>query len=292
MTFDNVELSQILKMNGFITKLAIYYLVISAIAVSIPFSWPADLSAQNPPQIMSQEKKEERTKQLYIPKDNPRAIYMEGQPEPILRVEDLPSEIPGDIPHDPLTSLDRNGFLSCELSPNKTKMAFSAGTVRQWNGIYELTTKETEILSLLGEGDAGEAYWAPNSKYVAFQNREASGFATIYIADANLGKMICSLGDVGLDCSNPRWSEDSQKLQYSKMEIQMEKSAKTGEITNKSKDCIFDLGAFLAKPKLTKEEIEKERERHMKFKKEQRKARKEKKDRSESQDSLRTEPKK
>jgi len=113
--------------------------------------------------------KEKTTPKAYIKKDQPTAIYIEGNPEPVLRIEDLLKEFPPHIKHVEGAPFPDNRFNLASLSPDRQRIAFTCGYIHEWVGVCELESKKVHVITWLFDTHVKQILWSPNSKYFALR---------------------------------------------------------------------------------------------------------------------------
>ena len=179
------------------------------------------ISLTNSDPTITKVVKEKATPEAYIKTDQPTAIYIEGNPEPILRIEDLPKEFPPHIKHPEGARFPDTKFNLASLSPDAQKIAFSCGAVHNWLGVYELETKEVHVITWMFETFVDQILWSSNSNYFAFTFCFPSEECQVKIVGFRYKTgepYITSSWTSGI--RNPvsiydlRWSKDSEVLQF------------------------------------------------------------------------------
>jgi hypothetical protein len=108
------------------------------------------------------------TPEAYIKKDQLTAIYIEGNPEPVLRIEDLPKEFPPHIQHPEGARFPDNRFNLASLSADGQRIAFTCGYIHEWVGVCELESKKVHVITWLFDTHVKQILWSPNSQYFAY----------------------------------------------------------------------------------------------------------------------------
>ncbi len=125
------------------------------------------VSLTNTNQTPTEAVKTKEAPQAYINKDKPTAIYIEGNPKPVLKIEDLPKEFPPHIQHFEGDRFPDSKFIMAELSPDGRKIAFSCG-YHEWVGVYDLNGKKIHVLDWFFDTHIDQILWSPNSQLFAF----------------------------------------------------------------------------------------------------------------------------
>lgn len=167
--FKNVKFSINSKLKsqqeaGFMKRNVIYFgffvILILVILCGVSFS---DSS-----QKKTEGDKEKVTPEAYIKKDQPTAIYIKENPEPVLRIEDLPKEFPPHIQHPEGARFPDTEFNLASLSSDGQRIAFTCGGIHEWVGVYELESKTVHVITWLFDTHVKQILWSPNSKYFAY----------------------------------------------------------------------------------------------------------------------------
>lgn len=145
-------------------RIIIYLGIFVVFAVFLIF----EISFIHAGRIVTIENEEKVAQEAYINKDQPTAIYIKGNPEPLLRIEDLPKEFPAHIQHPEGARFPDTRFNLAFLSPDAKRIAFSCGAVHNWVGVYELESKKVHVFTWLFDTHVKQILWSPNSKYFAY----------------------------------------------------------------------------------------------------------------------------
>ena len=119
--------------------------------------------------------------EAYIKKDQPTAIYIEGNPEPVLRIEDLPTEFPPHIQHPEGARFPDTKFNLASLSSDGQRIAFSCGVVHNWVGVYELKSKKVHVITWVFDTPIDQILWSPNSQFFVYTLCGSSGNCEVNI---------------------------------------------------------------------------------------------------------------
>lgn len=171
--------------------------------------------------IVTEKVKEKVTPEAYIKKDEPTAIYIEGNPEPVLRIEDLPKQFPPHIQHPEGARFPDTRFNLASLSPDAQRIAFSCGAVHNWVGLYELKSKKIHVVTWLFDTPIDEILWSSNSKYFAYTFGPPSGGRVVAITafyEKTQEPYMSNSWFSGIRnpvlISDLRWSKDGESLQF------------------------------------------------------------------------------
>ncbi|MGB2697457.1 MAG: hypothetical protein WBD28_06305, partial [Candidatus Zixiibacteriota bacterium] len=171
--------------------------------------------------IVTIENEKKATPEAYIKKDQPTAIYIEGNPEPVLRIEDLPKEFPPHIQHPEGARLSDTKFNLAFLSLDAQKIAFSCGYIHEWIGVYELESKKVHVIDWLFDTPVDHILWSPNSQYFVYtlcgpsENCEVNiiGFKERTTEPYRTSSWHSGVGN-SVSIYDLRWSENSETLQF------------------------------------------------------------------------------
>ncbi len=171
--------------------------------------------------IVTEKVKEKVTPEAYIKKDEPTAIYIEGNPDPVLKIEDLPKQFPPHIQHPKGARFPDTRFNLVSLSPDAQRIAFSCGLVHNWVGLYELNSKKIDVITWLFDTPIDQILWSPNSKHFAFTFGAPSGACIVEIIgfkQKNKEPYRTNIWSSGIRnpvlISDLRWSKDGESLQF------------------------------------------------------------------------------
>jgi len=178
------------------------------------------VSLTNTNEQATEADKQKAAPKALINKDRPTAIYIEGNPEPVLRIEDLPKEFPPHIQHPEGARLPDSKFIIAELSSDGQKIAFSCG-YHEWVGVCELSSKKIHVIDWFFDTHIDQILWSPNSQYFAFTYGSPSdecrvdiiGFREKTNESYYTNYWSSGVGNPVL-ISNLKWSTDVTTLQF------------------------------------------------------------------------------
>jgi len=192
------------------------------------------VSLTNTNQSPTEGIKVKETPKAYVNKDKPTAIFIEGNPEPVLKIEDLPKEFPSHIKHPEGARFPDSRFILAELSPDGQKISFSSG-YHEWVGVYDRNGKKIHVLDWFFDTHIEQILWSPNSQYFAFTYGSPSDECRVEIVGFKVktnepyytNSWSSGIGNPVL-ISNVEWSTDGTTLQFDTRKFGMqEDSVKT-----------------------------------------------------------------
>ena len=209
-------------------KRNLIYLVCFIVLVSIVI---CGISLTNSNLPATEEVKEKATPNVYIKEDKPTAIYIQGNAEPVLRIEDLPKEFPPHVQHPEGARFPDTRFNLASLSPDGQRIAFSCGEVHTWVGLFELKNKKIHVINWLFDTSIDQILCSPNSQYFAYTYNVPSGQRNVMIIgfkqktkEPYFSNRWSSVEDEDIisgrkkiDClliNNLEWSKDGQNIQF------------------------------------------------------------------------------
>lgn len=211
--------------------LGFFVILVLAVVCGVSFS--------NSYQETSEDVKEKVTPEAYIDKDQPTAIYLEGNPEPVLRIEDLPKEFPPHIQHPEGARFPDTKFNLASLSSDGQRIAFTCGYIHEWIGVYELESKKVHVITWLFDNHVKQILWSPNSQHFVYTLCDLAGRHHVIIIGfrqeteepyrSNRWSSVEVIDRVSglmrLECiliEDLEWSEDSKTISFEIHKCKME----------------------------------------------------------------------
>jgi len=180
------------------------------------------VSLTNTNQSSTEGVKVKEAPQAYINKEKPTAIYIEGNPEPVLRIEDLPKEFPSHIHHmQGATPRDGGRFYLASFSLDGQRIAFSCGGGHEWVGVFELASKKLSFITWLFDIHVDHVIWSSNSRYFAYTYTALNGEDVVNIvgwrektAEPYISNHWRSGTDTPITPFDFSWTADGESLQF------------------------------------------------------------------------------
>ncbi|OGC77559.1 MAG: hypothetical protein A2145_01085 [candidate division Zixibacteria bacterium RBG_16_40_9] len=195
------------------------FLVVGMLFIVLVLIYVVSLTNTN--QTSTEGIKVKEAPKAYINKEKPTAIFIQGNPEPVLRIEDLPKEFPAHIEHLEGARFPDTRFGVAAISPNAQRIAFSCGAGHTWVGIFELSSKKVLVFTWLFETTIDQILWSPNSKYFTYTLYAPSGALVVGIVglkERTAEPYLTNHWSLGIDKSvlitNLRWIDNGESLQF------------------------------------------------------------------------------
>jgi len=188
------------------------------------------VSLTNTNQSSTEGVKSKQAPKAYINKEKPTAIYIEGNPKPVLTIEDLPKEFPSHVHHmEGATPRHGSRFILASLSPDGERLAFSCGVVHEWVGVFETKSKKLHVITWLFDTPIDQILWSPDSRYFAYAFTAPSGETNVIIVafqEQTEEPYVSNSWGSGVESSviisNLQWSDYDKILQFDMQQFHIE----------------------------------------------------------------------